>query len=250
MEELMERKQPDPEKTKLFKDMAVRMQAHIPDATGSGESSAYLNLFKYWNDFLIKGKLPSYRWIYSNIFEASDLGGASVFMGCNEFPIFQFYSKEFIKTLAESIKKLDGKTIIEIGAGDGLLSYFLQQEGINITPTDDHSRNDIKHPERVKKLSHKEALEKYNPEVVVISWEELNYDYSVEVLNHPSVKYLVWIGERGGCTGSDKMWNYENEYLENPYCLARTDNGAFGGHMMRHTGVYLLLPKKNKSTEE
>jgi len=251
MEDLLERKEPDKNHLKLFDEMAVKMKevikdSDIPQPTNNGESSAYLNLFKYWNDFLIKGKLPSYNWIVGNVFRASDLGGASIFMGCKELAIFQFYSTEFIDFLAKSIKSIGSKKIIEIGAGDGLLSHFLQQKGIDIIPTDDHSRDDITHPMRVEKLSHKEALEKHNPEVVLISWEELDYTYSIDVLNYHSVKCIVIIGEYdGGCTGSKKLWNYENQDTDNPYCLARTDNCMFGENVHKHTGVWIFYPKKS-----
>ena len=44
--------------------MTIRMKevvkySNMPQPVNNRESSAYLNLFKYWNYFLIKGKLPS-----------------------------------------------------------------------------------------------------------------------------------------------------------------------------------------------
>ena len=248
--ELMSGKEPKKELMKVFEETQMRMiqvaeESDMPlPAKANSKASSYLNIYKYWNDFIIKGKLPSYRWVVENIFNTGDVG-AGIFSACKELCIFQFFSREFIDFLTETIKNIQANKIVEIGAGDGLLSHFLREKGIDIHPTDDHSRDDIEHPERVEKLSHKEALKKYNPDLVIINWEEYTFDYAVDVLKYPSVKYVIWIGEyNGGCTGSEKLWNYKNKDTDNPYCLARTDSMMFGNSVHKHTGVWIFYPKK------
>lgn len=213
-------------------------------------------IFEYWNNFITKGKLPSYEWLINNVFIEAELkAGKRDGFGlgrygrlqtpCEALDIFQFYSEEFIEHIAESINKLNPKRIIEIGAGDGFLSSFLRMEGIDIIPIDDHSRPFIKHQKQVEKLNHKEALEKYNPDLVVINWEDLYGTYSIDVLEYPSVKSLLWIGEGPeDCTGSEELWEFDCDDTENPYCLARTDSCMFNFKIEKHTYVLIFYPTK------
>lgn len=76
-------------------------------------------------------------------------------------------------------RALNGRKAIEIGAGHGDLSYHL---GIPATDSYLQSRADIQalyeamkqptilYPERVKKLEAAEAIEEYDPEVIIGSW--------------------------------------------------------------------------------
>ena len=48
---------------KLFDEMAVRVKkvikdSDMPQPVNNGKYGAYLNLLRYWNDFLIKCKFP------------------------------------------------------------------------------------------------------------------------------------------------------------------------------------------------
>jgi len=222
-----------------MKDVKLLFPRCGRSAKGDSKSGSYVGIYKYWNDYLIKGKLPTYIWVVENIFNTGD-AAADIFFPCKELCIFQFFSQEFIDFLAESIKRIKANKIVEIGAGDGLLSHFLMEKGIDIHPTDDYSRDDLDHPERVEKLGHKQTLEKYSPDLVVINWEEYNAEYSIDVLKYPSVKYVIWIGEYNeGCTGSEKLWDYKHEDTGNPYCLARTDSMMFGD-IHKHTAVWIF----------
>lgn len=212
-------------------------------------------VFKYWNEFITKSKLPSYEWIVNNIFiEGAFKEGVPyrhhqyehIFAPCYVLEIFQFYSKEFIAHIVKKINQLNAEKIIEIGAGDGFLSHFLQKMGIDIIPTDDYSRPYVKHSKQVKKLNHIEALKKYNPDLVVINWEEYGASYSIDALKYPSVNHLLWIGEGyDGCNGCNKLWEFQNKNTENPYCLSRSDDFAFYLGIEKHTFVIIFYPKKN-----
>ncbi|EFK09961.1 conserved hypothetical protein [delta proteobacterium NaphS2] len=208
-------------------------------------------VYEYWNEFISKGKLPSYEWLVNQIFIASELKDGRrdrhrydrFEAPCNVLDIFQFLSQEFIKHVAESIERMNAQRIIEIGAGDGFLTFFLKRN-INIHATDNFSRPFIKHQEHVEKIGHKEALEKYNPDLVVINWEEYEGTYSIDVLDYPSVKYMLWIGEPEGCTGSDDLWEFDCLDTKNPYCLSRVDYWNFGDEIVKKTGVFIFYPTK------
>ena len=229
-------------------------------------------VYTYWDEFITKGKLPSYEWVVNCVFREAEfrnarrghrnlfarfvalfkIGGRNTFSyydrlvaPCKVLDIFQFFSEEFIEHVAQSIKKLEAHRIIEIGAGDGFLSAFLKDKGIDVVAIDDYSRPFIERREHVEKLDHKEALNKYNPDLVVINWEEFLKTYSIDVLEYPSVKYLLWIGEGpDGCTGSEELWEFDCDDTYNPYCLARTDDVMFNGEINKHTGVFIFYPTK------
>ena len=213
------------------------------------------HIFTYWNEFITKGKLPSYEWVANYVFKRAECDEHGrrdhhhlydrLYAPCHTLEIFQFFSEEFIEHVVESIKKLNAHKIIEIGAGDGYLSLFLKERGIDIIATDDYSRPYIDRQPHVEKLDHKSALEKYNPDLVVISWEEYKGTYSIDVLEYPSVKCLLWIGEEpGGCTGSKELWEFDCDDTENEYCFARTDSWNFDDHYLTHTGVMVFYPTK------
>jgi hypothetical protein len=215
-----------------------------------------------YKKLLDAGELPSYNWIVESIFKKSDVG---IFFGTQRHSIFQFYSQEYIAALANDIKKLKPKTIIEVGAGDGRLSFFLNKywsvKGIPLksTPTDDYSwgmhiESDSRHivyPKEVEKLNFKEALKKYNPDVVIICWEELHAKYTQEILKFPSVRYVVWIGEgEGGCTGDPSTFALPYERLKNPFGLCRTDFMLGDDHrLLYHSGVYLFKGENNAGNQ-
>jgi len=221
------------------------------------KTSAGSNVYNYWDKFITKYKLPSYEWIVDNIFIEHRITGSQdryntvdyIFTPCEVLDIFQFYSTEFIDHIVKTINKLGPRSIVEVGAGDGYLSYFLGERGVDIVPTDDYSRPHINRPERVEKIGQKDALKKYNPDHVVINWEEFQATISLDVLAHPSVKHLLWIGEgKGGCTGSEELWEFDYEDTDNPYCLSRSDEcWLHMDQVLKRTFVALFHPKSRKN---
>ncbi|MBL7169623.1 MAG: hypothetical protein ISS48_01220 [Candidatus Aenigmarchaeota archaeon] len=123
--------------------------------------------------------------------------------------IYQLLNEEFVDELASLLAHLsrdcesDGP-IVEICAGDGKLTYHLREGGLNIVATDDYSDRKIKRDEsHVGELDYMRALEKYNPRIVVCSWLPYRSKLGKDVINYPSVKYLVTIGEGHGGTSGD-----------------------------------------------
>ncbi len=108
--------------------------------------------------------------------------------------IYCFYSRALVKALAEMIAS--GRCL-EIGAGDGTLTRFLKDQGVQLTATDNHGWNNaVKYPEWVIKLDAREALTTYTPEVVICSWPPSQNDFERYVFNTPSVQLYIVIGSR------------------------------------------------------
>jgi hypothetical protein len=108
--------------------------------------------------------------------------------------IYCFYSGALIGALKEMIA---GRNCLEIGAGDGTLSRFLTERGVQITATDTHAWSSaVQYPDWVIKLDAREALAKYAPEVVLCSWPPAQNDFERQVFNTPSVQLYIVIGSR------------------------------------------------------
>lgn len=108
--------------------------------------------------------------------------------------IYCFYSQALVGELAEMI---GARSCLEIGAGDGTLSRFLKEQGVQITATDNHGwDNAVDYPDWVEKLDACAALSRYQPEVVVCSWPPAQNDFERCVFNTASVQLYIVIGSR------------------------------------------------------
>ena len=108
--------------------------------------------------------------------------------------IYCFYSQELVAVLAEMIGE---QTCLEIAAGDGTLSRFLQQRGIKVTATDDFSwKHEVKYPSSVIRQDAREALRSHSPEVVICSWPPAGNSFEGHVFKTKSVRLYVVISSR------------------------------------------------------
>ncbi|MDD3006789.1 MAG: hypothetical protein PHX30_04380 [Candidatus Pacebacteria bacterium] len=148
-----------------------------------------------------------------------------------EDQVFEFFNEEHLEALAdyfiERIKECgkgedDPLIILEMGAGNGKLSHFLQQKlekkapgQIKVVATDSGSWK-IENVFPVEKLSCDEALETHKPDIVVFSWMPNGADYTEEMRECPTVKEYVLIGETGGgCCGNEwETWGCDYDYDE------------------------------------
>ena len=106
--------------------------------------------------------------------------------------IYCFYSRALVEALAGMIAS---RSCLEIGAGDGTLTRFLQDANVRVTATDNHGwGNAVSYPEWVIKLDAREALATYSPEVVICSWPPSQNDFERHVFNSPSVQLYIVIG--------------------------------------------------------
>lgn len=122
--------------------------------------------------------------------------------------MWAFYSRELVAALARLI---DGRPALEIAAGDGCLSGFLQGAGVAIRATDDHSwGHNIRYPESVEKLDAVSALERYQPEVVLCSYPPPKNGFEQSVFRTDSVALYVVITSRHRFAAGD--WHaYESQ---------------------------------------
>jgi hypothetical protein len=212
-------------------------------------------------------ELPDFKtvldFIYSNRSEP--------FLTCNEQNIFQLWTKEYIENLSKIIRKLiKDHLVLEVCAGDGSLSNWLRQYGVNIIATDNFSwgkRGKLMRGRRkpiiaifeVKDLDALKAIDHYKPSLVIASWIPYGDNLDIEILKK-KVAYFILIGEgKHGCTGTVEFWEkykklgYEEIIFKgcDTYNLCRTDY-SFGREISQHsiTSVFKLKNKteRNKFT--
>ena len=103
--------------------------------------------------------------------------------------IYAFYSQELILALAERIGE---RACLEIAAGDGTLSRFLAEAGVQLRATDDQSwSRAIQFPADVEKLEATLALARYQPKVVLCAFPPPRNAFERAVFRTPSVELYV-----------------------------------------------------------
>lgn len=147
---------------------------------------------------------------------------------CREDNIFEFLNEEYLNALSDYfVKKISEYgmsaerplVVLEIGSGNGKLAHFLQNKieekipgQVKVLATDSKEWK-IKTDFFVEKLKHYEALDKYNPDIVIVSWMPQMEDSSYLIRQCKNVKEYILIGEtRGGVCGENwKTWGYDPE---------------------------------------
>jgi hypothetical protein len=107
--------------------------------------------------------------------------------------IYCFYSEPLVKELAALI---GDRRAVEIAAGDGTLTRFLKDAGVNIVATDDHSWKDVDFPAEVIKEDAKTSLKQRSPQVVLCSWPPAENSFERAVFKTKSVELYIVIGSR------------------------------------------------------
>jgi hypothetical protein len=122
--------------------------------------------------------------------------------------MYAFYSRELVAALAELV---DHRPALEIAAGDGCLSAFLNHAGTTIRATDDHSwSHNIRYPDAVERLDAGEALERHRPEVVLCSYPPPKNAFEAAVFKTASVDLYIVITTRHKFAAGD--WQtYESQ---------------------------------------
>ncbi len=136
-----------------------------------------------------------------------------------EKPVFEMWTEEYIKEFSTYLlTRLDDLgatvetplTILEVGAGNGKLTYFLRERlnakaagRLKIAATDVQRRG--RSSENVEELGYVEALEQYKPDIVISSWMPKFYDWTGAFRQMPSVKEYILIGVPS-LTGDNEAW--------------------------------------------
>ncbi len=147
-------------------------------------------------------------------------------------PIFQFWFKEYVDGLAEYLlTRYGNQQILEVGAGDGMLSHLLKGRGVNIVATDS-GRWKIS-TDLIEKLTYKQAIKKYKPVVIIVSWMMLGEDWTPDFRRAKSVQEYIVIGEgEGGCCGQEsvfhthKGWRRYDAFGFDAFNICKTDELA------------------------
>ena len=125
--------------------------------------------------------------------------------------IWCFYSAPLVAQLAALIH---GRSCLEIAAGDGTLSRFLGDAGVQITATDDYSWSDsIDFPNSVLRQDARSALREHRPEVVVCSWPPAGNLFERHVFATASVQQYIVIGsESEHSTGNWAAYRQQSSF--------------------------------------
>ena len=142
--------------------------------------------------------------------------------------IFQIYSLEFVDQLANEINQTIGTIqnsgpVLEVMSGDGRLSELLREQvNREIVTTDlKDARYNIAYPKWVHTYDAVEAVEKFNPSVVIICWEPYLSMSSLNLVNRGIP--LIWIGNPKMCGHSD-LFLEDHRRLHSQYALSRHDS--------------------------
>ena len=127
---------------------------------------------------------------------------------CQDDGIFARVTENYIRPLS---KFLDGKKVIELMCGKGLISKRLKAHGVDIRATDNNNWGISDNPD----IEIKDALEvvKDNLDVdyFILAWSPLNDTIDLEILNqireNNKNQKLIVIGESYGCTGSEEFFD-------------------------------------------
>ena len=133
---------------------------------------------------------------------------------------FVLLTRELVSALAAMLR---GKSVLDAGCGAGFLAQCLADCNVDVTAVDDYSQkyahgSFFKHRRPVTVVD--DALEYVGMyDVVILSWPDLNSDFSVRVANKMlSGQTLIYQGEgMYGCTGTDEFhllldeWHFDEE---------------------------------------
>jgi hypothetical protein len=131
--------------------------------------------------------------------------------------IYCFYSRTLIRELAALI---GDRPSLEVAAGDGTLSRFLADEGVQITATDDYSwQHRVRYAETVLRQDAQTALHAHKPEVVICSWPPAGNAFERAVFAMDSVQLYVVVNS-GSEFGSGNRVDYrlqtDFDFIEDP----------------------------------
>jgi hypothetical protein len=108
--------------------------------------------------------------------------------------IYCFYSRELILALADLIGE---RSCLEIAAGDGTLTRFLNAAGTSVHATDDRSwSHAVAYPAGVEALDATSALGRRRPPVVLCSFPPPGNTFERTVFQTPSVETYVVVTTR------------------------------------------------------
>lgn len=179
------------------------------------------------------GTGPSLRWAYkSDPYEKRCLGckacirwQTAIAGDATGMPQYEVFNADHIKALASYFTGrmvelgLPALSVVEVGAGDGRFSHFLRvalaksgEDGadrVTVTATDDNSRQ-LEQFYAVETCDAAEVMDRFKPDIVLVSWMELGQDWTSSFRACASVQEYVLVGEadNGACGHPWKTWGH------------------------------------------
>jgi hypothetical protein len=186
-------------------------------------------------------------------------GPFDFFDWANRHMVYQLPNAEFVQGLSNKIKDIGAKTILEVGAGRGIISKYVSSVlNKKIILTDSYFW--WEHDERIKdmeydgvlKRTYIDAIEEFRPDLIIASWIPYDECWTKDFRKYPFVKGYILIGEgMGAATGCEEDWetdwNIKNWIDVEKYGICKTDHGFHMENSMfriLHTDVtYFERPK-------
>jgi len=130
----------------------------------------------------------------------------------NKKGIYCFYTRALVQALAALIA---GRRCVELGAGDGTLSRFLNAAGCAVKATDNHSWSAvIDYPDEVENLDAASALRAYRPQVALASWPDPDNTWEEAVFQSRGLECYIVLGSSvPGVTGNPKTYAAQNGWV-------------------------------------
>ncbi len=111
--------------------------------------------------------------------------------------VYEFWNREVVRELAMYLMERGYRNIVEVGAGDGRLSYFLRpylSTDVTMVATDTDGGFGYHGLFPVEKMRAREAILAYHPDAVIASWMPKNQDWTQDFRNELSVQEYILIG--------------------------------------------------------
>lgn len=138
---------------------------------------------------------------------------------------YEVLTQEYISALgiylADRIRAYSGSVdhpirVLEIGAGNGQLSYFLNfylqaivPDQASIIATDKNEPIQNNFP--VEVIDYMDAIRKYKPAIIISSWMPLGQDWTEECRGIPEVQEIILIGDEDSC-GTPESWEEDTSF--------------------------------------
>ena len=152
-------------------------------------------------------------------------------------PLYFLPTTKFITALARHLVELGARCVLEVAAGDGVLSRALAKAApaLEVVATDSgawalpDARMTVQEARAhrgehvpglllgadVLKLEARRAVRKFAPDVVLASWLPPGHALLDALIRAP-VRYVLEIGAGSGVTASAYCWRFAHEFLEGP----------------------------------
>lgn len=133
----------------------------------------------------------------------------------NKKGMYCFYSAALVRELRALV---GDRTCVEVGAGDGTLSRFLNAAGVPVRATDSYGWSAfIDYPAEVEKLDARAALDRYRPAVVLSSWPDPDNGWEEAVFADRNVETYIVLGSAvPGVTGNPGTYAAQKGFAVTP----------------------------------